>query len=50
MTRHTRWLVLAVVLTMAVPINGLVKSVGIDNPNTIELVAFGDSGATSELP
>jgi hypothetical protein len=34
----------------AVPINGLVKSVGIDNPNTIELVAFGDSGATSELP
>ena len=33
-----------------VPINGLVKSVGIDNPNTIELVAFGDSGATSELP
>jgi hypothetical protein len=33
-----------------VPINGLVKSVGIDNPNTMELVAFGASGATSELP
>jgi hypothetical protein len=34
----------------AVPINGLVKSVGIDKPNTIELVAFGESGATSEIP
>ncbi len=34
----------------AVPINGLVKSVGIDKPNTTELVAFGESGATSEIP
>jgi hypothetical protein len=34
----------------AVPINGLVKSVGIDQPSTTELVAFGDSGATSEIP
>lgn len=33
-----------------VPINGLVKSVGIDHPNTMELVSFGDSGATSEIP
>jgi hypothetical protein len=33
-----------------VPINGLVKSVGIDHPNTMELVGFGDSGATSEIP
>jgi hypothetical protein len=34
----------------SVPINGLVKSVGIDHPNTMELVGFGDSGATSEIP
>lgn len=34
----------------AVPINGMVKSVGIDSPTTMELVAFGDTGATSELP
>jgi hypothetical protein len=34
----------------SVPINGLVKSVGIDHPNTMELVAFGESGATSEIP
>jgi len=33
-----------------VPINGLVKSVGIDHPHTMELVSFGDSGATSEIP
>jgi len=34
----------------AVPINGLVKSVGIDHPNTMELVAFGETGAVSEIP
>jgi hypothetical protein len=34
----------------SVPINGLVKSVGIDHPNTMELVAFGETGATSEIP
>ena len=34
----------------AVPISGLVRSQGIDHPYTMELVAFGDSGATSELP
>jgi hypothetical protein len=33
-----------------VPLSGLVKSQGIDKPTTMELVAFGDSGATSELP
>jgi hypothetical protein len=33
-----------------VPLNGLVKSVGITRPMTIELVGFGDSGATSEIP
>ena len=33
----------------AVPINGLVKSVGIDNPSTMELVAFGLTGAKSEF-
>jgi hypothetical protein len=33
-----------------VPINGLVKSVGIDKPTTMELVGFGDSGAQSEIP
>jgi hypothetical protein len=31
----------------AVPINGLVRSVGVDKPSSIELVAFGLSGATS---
>jgi hypothetical protein len=31
----------------AVPINGLVRSVGVDKPTSIELVAFGLSGATS---
>jgi hypothetical protein len=34
----------------AVPISGLVKSVGISQPTTMELVGFGDSGATSEIP
>ena len=34
----------------AVPISGLVRSQGIDHPYTMELVAFGDGGATSELP
>ncbi|HEY5089208.1 MAG TPA: hypothetical protein VIK30_04525 [Polyangia bacterium] len=34
----------------AVPISGVVRSQGIDRPTTMELVAFGDSGATSELP
>ena len=33
-----------------VPLSGMVKSVGIDRPNTMELVAFGLSGAISELP
>lgn len=33
-----------------VPISGLVKSVGISQPTTMELVGFGDSGATSEIP
>lgn len=34
----------------AVPINSLVKSEGIDKPTTMELVGFGDAGATSEIP
>jgi hypothetical protein len=34
----------------AVPISGLVRSQGIDRPVTTELVGYGDSGATSELP
>jgi hypothetical protein len=34
----------------AVPLSGMVRSVGIDRPNTMELVAFGLSGAVSELP
>jgi hypothetical protein len=34
-----------------VPISGLVKSVGISQPTTMELVGFGDrGGATSEIP
>lgn len=33
-----------------VPINSLVKSVGIDRPSTLELVGFGDEGAQSEIP
>jgi hypothetical protein len=33
-----------------VPISGLVKSVGIDRPTTMELVGFGETGATSEIP
>jgi hypothetical protein len=33
-----------------VPINGLVKSVGMDRPATVELVGFGEIGATSEIP
>jgi hypothetical protein len=33
-----------------VPISGLVKSVGISQPTTMELVGFGESGATSEIP
>jgi ABC-type taurine transport system substrate-binding protein len=31
----------------SVPINGLVRSVGVDKPTTMELVAFGNEGATS---
>jgi hypothetical protein len=34
----------------AVPLSGMVKSQGIDSPTTMELVAFGESGAKSELP
>jgi len=34
----------------AVPISGLVRSEGIDRPVAAELVGYGDSGATSELP
>jgi len=33
-----------------VPISGLVKSVGMSQPMTMELVGFGDEGATSEIP
>jgi hypothetical protein len=33
-----------------VPLSGLVRSVGIDRPTTMELVAFGQAGATSEMP
>ena len=33
-----------------VPISGLVRSVGISQPTTMELVGFGESGATSEIP
>jgi hypothetical protein len=33
----------------AVPISGMVKSQGVDKPFTMELVAFGLTGATSEL-
>jgi hypothetical protein len=33
-----------------VPIIGLVKSAGLDHPTTMELIGFGDSGATSEIP
>ena len=33
----------------AVPLSGLVKSQGVDKPNTMELVAFGLSGAQSEF-
>jgi hypothetical protein len=31
----------------AVPINGLVRSVGVDKPTSVEMVAFGTTGATS---
>jgi len=34
----------------AVPLSGLVRSQGLDKPTTMELVAFGLTGATSELP
>lgn len=34
----------------AVPLSGLVRSQGLDKPTTMELVAFGMTGATSELP
>lgn len=34
----------------AVPLSGMVRSQGIDSPTTMELVAFGESGAKSELP
>jgi hypothetical protein len=33
----------------AVPLSGMVRSEGIDRPSTMELVAFGLSGAVSEL-
>lgn len=33
----------------AVPLSGMVRSEGIDKPNTMELVAFGVTGAVSEL-
>jgi hypothetical protein len=33
----------------AVPLSGMVRSEGIDRPTTLELVAFGLSGAVSEL-
>lgn len=33
-----------------VPLSGLVKSQGIDKPTSMELVAFGETGATSDLP
>jgi hypothetical protein len=33
-----------------VPISGLVKSVGIDRATSMELVGFGETGATSEIP
>lgn len=34
----------------SVPISGLVKSVGIDHPTSMELVGFGEMGAFSEIP
>jgi hypothetical protein len=34
----------------AVPISGLVRSQGLDRPVATELVGYGDTGATSELP
>jgi hypothetical protein len=34
----------------AVPISGLVRSVGIDRPTTMELIGFGEAGATTEIP
>ena len=34
----------------AVPISGLVRSQAIDRPVAVELVGYGDTGATSELP
>jgi hypothetical protein len=34
----------------SVPISGLVKSAGIDHPTTMDLVGFGETGATSEIP
>jgi hypothetical protein len=34
----------------SVPISGLVKSSGIDHPTTMDLVGFGETGATSEIP
>ena len=33
----------------AVPLSGMVRSEGIDHPSTMELIAFGMSGAVSEL-
>ncbi|HET6148244.1 MAG TPA: hypothetical protein VFH68_11990 [Polyangia bacterium] len=33
----------------AVPLSGMVRSEGIDHPSTMELIAFGLSGAVSEL-
>ena len=33
-----------------VPISSLVKSEGIDRPSSMDLVGFGETGATSEIP
>jgi hypothetical protein len=33
----------------AVPLSGLVRSQSLDQPTSLELVAFGDRGATSEI-
>lgn len=33
-----------------VPISGLVKSTGLDRPTSMELVGFGETGGTSEIP
>jgi len=33
----------------SVPLSGTVRSLGVDKPYTMELVAFGTSGATSDF-